>query len=122
MFNKSIYKRMTRSEREVAHLLKELGIFWKYEKPVYVQDDDNRPRVWTPDFYLCQFAIYVEVCGSSNFDYEYRRKIFKMNDCQVIFLHLYKDTKNWKKHLFRSIELLMDYRNHKFNEIRRLEN
>lgn len=59
---------MTNSEKEVADLLKYLGNFWQYEKPVYVKDDHNRPRVWTPDFYLTHFGIYVEVCECSNFD------------------------------------------------------
>jgi len=35
---------------------------------VFVWDGDGRPRVWTPDFYLTQFGIYLEVCGSKEFD------------------------------------------------------
>lgn len=77
MPHNSIYDQMTRSEKEIALLLKDLGIFWRYEKPLYVYDDKERPRVWTPDFYLVHFGIYIEVCGSSEFDYEYRRKIYK---------------------------------------------
>ena len=113
---------MTRSEKEVANLLKDLGVFWKYEKPVYVQDDHNRPRVWTPDFYLVQYGIYVEVCGSKDFDYEYRRKIFDRNDYHVIFLHLYKEKDKWKHHLMSYLKKIMDYRYHKLNEILRVEN
>ena len=73
MKQESIYNHMTRSEQEVAHFLKDLGIFWSYEKPIYVWDRNKRPRVWTPDFFLAQFSIYVEVCGSEDFDYDYRR-------------------------------------------------
>jgi len=32
----SIYDNMTRSEKEVAELLKEMGIKWAYEQPVFV--------------------------------------------------------------------------------------
>jgi hypothetical protein len=99
----SIYDNMTRCEREVADLLKEMGIKWAYEKPVFVWDENKRPRVWAPDFYLIPFGIYVEVCGSENFDYEYRRKIFKKNNCKVIFLHLYKEKIKWKTY-FKSYE------------------
>ena len=88
--NYSIYEKMTRSEREVAELLKKMGIRWSYEHPVFVWDENKRPRVWAPDFYLVNFGIYVEVCGSKDFDYEYRRKIFDDNGYRVIFLHLYK--------------------------------
>jgi len=94
----SIYDKMTRCEKEVANLLKELGILWVYEHPIFVWDENKRPRVWAPDFYLISFGIYIEVCGSENFDYNYRRKIFDYNGYKVIFLHLYKDRKKWIYH------------------------
>ena len=50
MHNKSIYDQMTGSEKKVANLLKKLGILWSYEKPVFVWDENKRPRVWAPDF------------------------------------------------------------------------
>ena len=120
--NESIYDQMTRCEKEVADLLKEMGIKWSYEQPVFVWDENKRPRVWAPDFYLIPFGIYVEVCGSANFDYEYRRKIFDRNGYRVIFLHLYKETNQWQKHLMNYLELITDYRCNKFNEILRKEN
>ena len=45
----SIYDKMTNAEKEVAQLLKELGIQWTYEQPLFIWDENNRPRVWTPD-------------------------------------------------------------------------
>ena len=51
---------MTQSEKEVANLLKELGIQWSYEQPVFVWDENKRPRVWAPDFFLIHFGIYIE--------------------------------------------------------------
>lgn len=119
MQNESIYDQMTRSEKEVAKLLKKLGIIWSYEKPVFVWDENNRPRVWTPDFFLIQFSIYVEVCGSKDFDYEYRRNIYEENGLNVIFLHLYKETDKWKEHLINCLEEIINYRNDKLNEILR---
>ena len=88
MQQESVYDQMTRSEREVAEFLKKLGIKWAYEKPVFVWDENNRPRVWTPDFFLIQFSTYVEVCGSENFDYEYRKNVFDNNGYDLIFLQL----------------------------------
>jgi len=85
MINKSIYDKMTNYEKEVANLLKNLEIRWSYEHPVFVWDENWRPRVWAPDFFLVSFGIYVEVCGSEDFDYEYRRKIFDKNGYRVIF-------------------------------------
>ena len=117
MQKESIYDRMTNAEKEVAKVLKEFGIQWSFEQPVFVWDENKRPRVWAPDFYLIHFGIYVEVCGSENFNYEYRRKIFDNNGHKVIFLHLYKESVKWKQHLFYFLKLFTNYRNHKLNEI-----
>ena len=50
ILRESIYNNMTRSEKEVAELLKNLGILWSYERPIFVWDENKRPRVWAPDF------------------------------------------------------------------------
>ena len=113
---------MTNAEREVAELLRGMGIKWRYEHPVFVWDENKRPRVWTPDFYLKQFGVYVEVCGSENFNYDYRRKIYDNNGYLVIFLHLYKDTEKWKNHLINYLERITDYRTRKLSEILRKGN
>lgn len=113
----SIYDNMTRCEKEVAYLLKEMGIKWRYEQPVFVWDENKRPRVWAPDFYLIPFGVYIEVCGSSSFDYEYRRKIFDKNGHRVIFLHLYKEKNRWKNHLIYYLELITNNRCDKLYEM-----
>ena len=113
----SIYDKMTRCEKEVANVLKEMGIQWSYEHPVFVWDENKRPRVWAPDFFLIPFGIYVEVCGSSELNYEYRRKIFDSNGYKVIFLHLYKDTNKWKTHLITYLRLFTIKRFVKLGEI-----
>jgi hypothetical protein len=122
MQKESIYDRMTNAEKEVANVLKELKIQWSFEQPVFVWDEDKRPRVWAPDFFLKHFGIYIEVCGSEKFDYEYRRKIFDRNGYRVIFLHLYKETNKWKDHLVSYLRSFTHYRNHKLHEILEQEN
>ena len=94
-----------------------MGIKWSYEHPVFVWEENKRPRACAPDFFLIQFGIYNEVCGSSNFDYEYRRKIFDNNCYRVIFLHFYKETNKWKHHLISYFQLFTNYRSNKSNEI-----
>lgn len=117
MQKESIYNKMTNAEKEVAKVLKEFGIQWSFEQPVFVWDENKRPRVWAPDFYLTSFGIYIEVCGSDKFDYEYRRKIFDRNGYRVIFLHLYKDAEKWIYHLLNYLRLFTHYRNHKLNKL-----
>lgn len=117
MKNESVYDRMTKAEKEVANVLKEFGILWSFEQPVFIWDENKRPRVWAPDFCLTHFGVYIEVCGSKNFDYNYRRKIFDKNGYKVIFLHLYKETDKWKKHLLYYLQLFTEDRLYKLNEI-----
>jgi len=117
METKSVYERMTQAEREVAEELKKLGIHWSFEHPIFVWDDNKRPRVWAPDFYLKEFGIYVEVCGSEDFNYSYRRKILDKNGIRVIFLHLYKNKEKWKYHLVNYLEKCAFYRFKKLNKI-----
>ena len=66
MKNVSVYAQMTRAEREVAEYLKDLGIKWSYEHPMFVWDENKRPRVWAPDFYLVHFGIYIEMYKKEN--------------------------------------------------------
>jgi len=117
MEKESVYEKMTSAEKEVADLLKEMGIKWRYEQPVFVWDENNRPRVWAPDFYLISFGVYIEVCGSKKFDYEYRRRILDKNGIRVIFLHVYKDKRKWKNHLTSYLEKIIECRYHKLNAI-----
>ena len=105
----SIYEDMTDAEIQVANYLRELDLWWVYEFPVFVYDEKNRPRVWTPDFYIPKLGMYIEVCGREDFDYDYRNRIYKKNGYHVIFLHLYKKHK-WKTYLVKRIMEIEDLR------------
>ena len=39
----SVYDDMKVSERQVADYLKELGLFWFYESPIFIYDEKDRP-------------------------------------------------------------------------------
>jgi hypothetical protein len=119
MQRESIYDRMTNAEKEVANVLREFKIQWSFEQPVFVWDENKRPRVWAPDFYLVSFGIYVEVCGSEKFNYSYRKEILNRNGYQIIFLHLFKEEKEWKQHLLLYIKFFVDKRNRELNRLRK---
>jgi len=113
----SLFDRMTKAEREVACKLQGLGIQWSYEQPVFVWDLDGRPRVWTPDFYLKQFGVYLEVCGSQDFDYEYRKRVFSQNGYCVIFLHVFKGKTNWERHFKKYLRVFLSIREISFSNL-----
>ena len=102
--------KMMDSEWQVACFLDSLKIEWTFESPIYIEDEKGRPRVWTPDFYLHKLDLYIEVCGSRDFNYEYRDKIYQDNNVSVIFLHYYKKQKYWQKYLIRRIKEVVENR------------
>ena len=106
----SVYGDMTRSEKQVADFLKEMGLRWVYQFPVFVYDEKKRPRVWSPDFYIPKLGMFIECCGSQDFDYEYRGEIYDLNGIRVIFVHLYKVETKWKHYLFNRIREIEDQR------------
>ncbi len=106
----SIYADMSNCEKQVADYLTSIGLFWKYEFPLFVYDEKNRPRVWGPDFYVPRLGMFIEVCGSEKFDYKYREKIYRKNGFYVIYLHMYKDEAEWKKHLIQTIMKIEEFR------------
>jgi hypothetical protein len=115
----SIYDDMEASEKEVANYLKKLRLYWIYEFPVFVYDEKERPRVWTPDFYIPKLGIFIEVCGSEKFDYEYRDKIYKKNGFFVVFVHFYKEKGKWKTYLIKRI---MEIEEQRHSEVMKMMN
>jgi len=94
----STYHDMTESERQVSEYLNKLELDHIFQFPVFVYDDKNRPRVWSPDFYIPELGMYVEVQGSKDVNYDYRKTIYKKNGIPIIFIHFFKDEEKWKNY------------------------
>lgn len=102
----SIYEDMSSAEAIVADFLtNELDLWWNFEQPIYVEDNKKRPRVWTPDFYLPELGIYIEVCGKERDCYAFRKKVYDKNRIPVIFVHTYKRDK-WRDYLLNEITII----------------
>lgn len=108
---------MTEAEKLVFDTLTNgLKLTARYESPLFLFDDANRPRVWTPDFFLPLFGIYIEVIGSKTiaetakgkYSYSYREKVYELNNIPIIFLKVYE--KNWQTQLVFQIIILQDMR------------
>lgn len=109
---------MTDSEVEVADYFKQIGLWWEFEFPVFVYDEHDRPRLWTPDFYIPKLGLFIEVCGSKEFNYEYRQTIHKKSGIPVVFLHYYKKRRKWKSFLAKRI---MEIEQQRQSEAKKLE-
>jgi len=109
------YTYKSRGETLIAAFLKDTGIKFLYEYPLIIIDDDNKIRVWYPDFWLPELSIVVEYFGMVN-DEQYREQMVKKQDLykklDIDFIGL--DTnmvqldKNWEKFIVMRIMEIMD--------------
>ncbi|MBN2102233.1 MAG: hypothetical protein JW716_05170 [Candidatus Aenigmarchaeota archaeon] len=107
---RSIYDDMSNPEKMVAETLTKMGLWWNYEQPVFVVDDKERPRVWTPDFYIPRLGIYIEVCGAERDEsYNFRREVYFANSIPVVFVQTYKKDK-WLDYMIGEINKIHEMR------------
>lgn len=97
----SVYENMSQPEIDVCSFISSLGLWWQYEQPVFVYDDKQRPRVWTPDFYIPELGLYIEVANSERGNYDYRKQIYLANRIPIVFV----TTKNfrWQMDIYEGI-------------------
>lgn len=70
---------------------------------------------------ISAFGIYIEVCGSKDFEYEYRRITYKENGYNVTFLHLFKDTNKWKYYLINYLCVIINFKNKELNKLLKMK-
>jgi hypoxanthine phosphoribosyltransferase len=81
-------------EEELAKVFDELGIAWEYEPTTFVLERDEDGRVaeaFTPDFYLPEQDMYVEVTTmKQRLTYRKNRKLRKLREQGVLVTVLYR--------------------------------
>ena len=81
-------------EEELAKVFDELGIAWEYEPTTFVLERDDEGRVtsaFTPDFYLPEQDIYVEVTTmKQKLTAKKNRKLRKLREQGVLVTMLYR--------------------------------
>ena len=116
---KSPYK--SKGESEIAKLLKSLDIEFEYEFPIAVVDNDNKTKIWYPDFYLKEYQIVIEYFGmyEHNKQYrentEYKKGVYK--NCGIQFLPVYHIRKNWQEYILKTILAHQEMKTDKINKI-----
>ena len=94
----------SQEEKKVASFLTELNIYWDTQPKLLVNDYYDKERITHPDLFLPEFGIYIEVCGAERKEiYENKRKLYKQNHFNVIFVETYKPEKKWKLYLLNRI-------------------
>jgi hypothetical protein len=110
------YEEMTKTEKIVARYLNELNLKWVFESPIFVYDNEERPRLWTPDFYIPSLGLHIEVWNTEKSS-SYRKTVYQKNGYPVIFLHTYKEEKQWKNYLLTEINRIAKSRYDKVNKL-----
>jgi hypothetical protein len=93
----------SRAEREIAAFLDSCGIRYVYEQGVLVTDD-NKPKIWYPDFYLPEFSVYIEyygLVGDPDYDRGVERKtaVYSANGLEVIALYPVTLRVDWQTYI-----------------------
>jgi hypoxanthine phosphoribosyltransferase len=81
-------------ERELASVFDDLGLVWEYEPHTFVLErdaDGNPTEAFTPDFYLPEQDVYVEVTTMrQKLTSRKNRKVRKLREQGVIVGVLYR--------------------------------
>lgn len=121
-------KYKSRGEDLIAKFLKEAGLKFHYEYPIIVIDDDNKIRVWYPDFWLPEVNIVIEYFGMVN-DEQYREQMKKKTDLyrrlDIDFVgldtHMVQLDKNWEKFIIMRIMEIMDSKRILYRRLEKLK-
>jgi hypothetical protein len=96
-------------ERKIAYFLTENEIRYQYEPGVLVNTSCDKPRIWYPDFYLPEFASYIEyfgLVGKQNYDEGIKTKLSTYNQMGLDVIPVYPWTFNddWQKYIMDELE------------------
>jgi hypothetical protein len=104
---KPIFK--SEGECQIARFLECNSIKYKYESSVLVYADNDKPRIWFPDFYLPEFGVYIEfygLAGEPGYDrgIKVKESVYAKNNINVIPVYPWMFRKNWQGHIMQELE------------------
>jgi len=110
-------KYKSKGEKAVADILTKYNIDFEYEYPILIKQnydgDDEKLRIWYPDFWLPKYSIIIEYFGMEgdvNYDKGKREKLdtFKRLDIDCISVKPSTIKKDLKSYLLISIKKLIN--------------
>ena len=101
-------------ERRIANFLEDNSIKYQYE-PALLINSEQKPRIWYPDFYLPEFATYIEyfgLVGNQNYDDGVKRKetLYSKEGLAVIPIYPWTFSGNWEGHIMNELERITIHR------------
>jgi len=115
-----VYKYKSSKERAIGDFLTYKNILFEYEKPTLVIDD-NKPKIYYPDFTLNDFAIILEYFGINgdvgyNKRSKHKEEVYKQNKLDFISVYPEHFNNNWQGYIKESIKNILDSRYNKYNK------
>jgi len=108
----------SKGERRIANFLGKNSIQYRYEPAVAVHSEQDKPRIWYPDFYLPEFKSYIEYYGMAGkpcYDQGIKRKedVYSKMGLDVMPVYPWMFKEDWKGYLMRGLKRNVDrqYRN-----------
>ena len=107
----------SKGERRIRNFLDENQIKYRYEDGVLINDYNNQPRIWYPDFHLTEYGTYIEYYGlAGNPDYEKsirtKESAYSKNNIDVISIYPWMFAEKWQGHIMTELERGMKRRYH----------
>jgi hypothetical protein len=101
-------------ERRIAYFLESNSIKYQYE-PALLINADRKPRILYPDFYLPEFAAYIEyygLVGKQNYDDGIKRKETQYSKAGLAVIPVYPWTlsENWEGYIMNELERITTHR------------
>jgi len=101
-------------ERKIAEFLQQSGIDYRYEQGLLV-NDTNMPRIWYPDFFLPEYATYIEYFGmAGDPDYDrgikHKKKVYAATGINVIALFPWTLSEDWQQYILDELQQISERR------------
>jgi hypothetical protein len=108
----------SKPELQIARLLEQNSIAYKYEHPMAVVDR-GKTKIWYPDFYLPEYGMIIEYFGiNGNPDYDERTRhktgVYKENGIEGLFLNERSLKGDWATKIMDGIEDILKSRLREF--------
>jgi hypothetical protein len=96
-------------ERRIAYFLDANSIKYQYEQGILVNSNDEKLRIWYPDFYLPEFGTYIEYYGlAGQKDYDQGIKVkqtaYSKIGMEVVSVYPWMFSENWQDYIMNELE------------------
>jgi len=96
-------------ERRISYFLETNSLRYRYEPPVLIKADNNKSRIWYPDFYLPEFKTYIEyygLAGQQNYQQGIKKKeaTYSKMGLNVISVYPWMFAENWKGYIMKELK------------------